>query len=95
MADIIAEVKSVTAANGWFFGKSYLRTEPLSAYDAVVVFAQVIVFDDQYPTLGTKQRLVPLNAENYSNLGDIVGNTVTDEETEIFYVTQFLPPEDD
>ena len=95
MADIILEVQHILPATGWFFGKPYLRTTPLSEYEPVVVFVQVTVIDSEYLTLGPTKKVFPLSVHDYQNLNDLVGTDTSTLNNEIFYQTQFEAPEPD
>ncbi|WP_186391971.1 MULTISPECIES: hypothetical protein [unclassified Pannonibacter] len=89
MTEVIIEIQNIIPATGWFFGDRHLLTNPLSEYEPVVIFVQALVFDANYPKLGTEKKVIPLGAENYSDINSLIGINYSEFEKEIFYITQY------
>ena len=92
MSEVIVEVQSVLPATGWFFSIPSVPDVPIDIFDPVVVFAQVLVFDSRYPTLGVKKRVLPLGVDYYSDPSALVGEDASAFAREIFYITQHVAP---
>jgi hypothetical protein len=95
MANTIIEVQTIIPATGWLFGDADFLEGHLSDYKPVVFFVQVLTFDNEYPTLGVQKFVIPLDAEDYSDINNLIGEDIVRFQKDLFNASQFPVPERD